>query len=358
MGYIPQNNKQQTKSNSKTLAEIDLHIHSTQSDGDWNPWEIAKYAINKGLKTIAITDHNTINGSLQLEKYLKETNQYNLLETIPGAEITTQLKGFKFHLLAYMNNPDPESIRTINTIFEEIKNIRINRKDILIRKMRSLGFHISEDDIKNKKDQYQNDYSIIKDIFKNEKNIHKLKEYEITTNKEQRQNIKKKIKTVLRIKYGIKNINDYYKNIKNIKKEDQVEEPYQKFFKTFIKSGTENYIKKEIIPFETVQKKLRKAKSLIVPAHPFSRYTYMDEERIKELINKGIDGIECYSISSKYWHRIELEKIAKKNDLILTGGSDFHSKISHYWIGQYNPKNLLTHEIIDKMKEQWETIYG
>ena len=78
-------------------ATVDLHIHTAASDGQYGPTEIVAMACSAGLKTIAITDHDSIAG---IQEALDAAERSGL-ELIPGVEINSEAKGRSFHVLGY-----------------------------------------------------------------------------------------------------------------------------------------------------------------------------------------------------------------------------------------------------------------
>ncbi|MEF9934464.1 MAG: PHP domain-containing protein [Clostridium sp.] len=80
--------------------KADLHIHTTESDGDLTPSEVVRYASYLGIDLIAITDHNTTRG---IEEAVSEGNNYSV-KVIPGIELSTRHKGRGIHILGYFKD--------------------------------------------------------------------------------------------------------------------------------------------------------------------------------------------------------------------------------------------------------------
>ena len=80
-------------------VEVDLHLHTTFSDGTCTPAEIVQKAVCRGLKTIAITDHDTTDG-LAVSRENADLYGVNL---IPGIEIGTKLNTDEIHILGYLS---------------------------------------------------------------------------------------------------------------------------------------------------------------------------------------------------------------------------------------------------------------
>ena len=77
---------------------VDLHIHTTYSDGLLTPKQVVKKACGLGLSAISITDHDTINGILPAMDQARECPE---LEVIPGIEFSTELNNEEVHILGY-----------------------------------------------------------------------------------------------------------------------------------------------------------------------------------------------------------------------------------------------------------------
>ena len=78
-----------------TTRPIDLHVHSTRSDGTYTPTQLVDYAIEKGLAAFALTDHDSVDGldeAIAYAKNLRQTNP-NVPEIIPGREFSTEYQG-------------------------------------------------------------------------------------------------------------------------------------------------------------------------------------------------------------------------------------------------------------------------
>ena len=88
------------------ISRIDLHIHSTASDGEYAPAEIVEMAYSIGLEVIAITDHDTVGG---IDEAM-EAAQRSGLEVIPGVEINAESKDQSIHILGYFINHRNESL--------------------------------------------------------------------------------------------------------------------------------------------------------------------------------------------------------------------------------------------------------
>ena len=87
--------------------KIDLHMHSNYSDGCMNVADLAKYAYNKSLNVVALTDHDTVLG---VNEMIKECDKYNI-RVIPAMELTTTYMGEDCHIVSLFKELTPELVR-------------------------------------------------------------------------------------------------------------------------------------------------------------------------------------------------------------------------------------------------------
>lgn len=78
---------------------IDLHVHSTASDGSYTPSELVHYAIEKGLIAFALTDHDTTSGIDEALNEAELINDFSPIKVIPGIELSAEYKGKDIHIL-------------------------------------------------------------------------------------------------------------------------------------------------------------------------------------------------------------------------------------------------------------------
>lgn len=120
---------------------IDLHVHSTASDGTCSPSELVELAIQKGLRAFALTDHDTTDGIDEALEAARDTD----LEVIRGIEFSTNYKGHDIHVVGLdMDHHDPKFMQTLAD-FKDGRNLR-NLK--MMEKMREHGIDISVEKLK------------------------------------------------------------------------------------------------------------------------------------------------------------------------------------------------------------------
>lgn len=119
---------------------VDLHIHTRCSDGGLSPGEVIEYAAARGIRTIAITDHDTIAGN---EPALEASVQAGV-EVIPGVEISTQWDGITFHVLGFGIRRITDAVRRT---FEFLEVSRRERNPRMVEKLRRLGIEVTMEEV-------------------------------------------------------------------------------------------------------------------------------------------------------------------------------------------------------------------
>lgn len=242
---------------------IDMHTHSTSSDGIYSPSELVDYAIKKGLSGIAITDHDTVNG---IEEAIKQASAYKDFIIIPGIELSTEYNNEEVHILGYMIDYKMEYLIKI---LQDLQDARNNRAIKIIDKLKKLEIKINYKDV---------------------------------------------IKISGEGAIGRPHI------ARSLIQKGYVQTIEEAFIK-YLAEGALAYVPKQKLTPICAINIIRKAGGFSVVAHPgLLKSTII----LNYLIDIGIDGIEVYY--SK--HTIEQSKkyleLAKKHNLFITGGSDFH----------------------------------
>ena len=125
------------------MKYIDLHVHSTASDGSYKPSEIVNYAIKKNLSAIALTDHDTTAG---IDEALAEAEKINsnagteIIKVIPGIELSAEHNGKDIHILGLNIDYKDEKFNEEVAIYRDSRNSR-NKK--MTEKLQELGFNIT-----------------------------------------------------------------------------------------------------------------------------------------------------------------------------------------------------------------------
>lgn len=286
---------------------IDLHIHSHFSDGELSPKEIIDEASKNGVSVISITDHDTIEAySEDLYNYAKEKN----IKIINGVEISTKIGNLGIHILGY--NIDINNKKLIKNLSLS-RNARHNYLINVGKKLTELGYIL---------------------------NIEKLEKIESVT----------KAHIALDIINNEKNNDQFLKTFKHIPNRGE-------FIETIMNEGCPAYVRKESITPKEASKLIKNVSGKVVLAHPVA-YKFEDNLEVEDVLNLineiKPDGIETYYIyinrnNNKINEIDKWNKIAKERNLLITIGSDFHTKDNiHPLIGLINEDLKLSDNIIEK----------
>ncbi len=121
---------------------IDLHTHTTASDGSLTPTELVVLAVERGISILALTDHNTVAG---LPEFMTAA-QGKPLRAIPGAELTCELEGEELHILA-LDIPRENFSAVTDLMAGRLREIRQSMVD-LTRRLQADGYAISYEEVR------------------------------------------------------------------------------------------------------------------------------------------------------------------------------------------------------------------
>lgn len=247
-------------------AKIDLHMHTTFSDGVFTPSELVRKAKDVGLNIISITDHDNINGLEEAISVGKEIG----VEVIPGVEISTDIDNKEIHLLGYfLNIHDAELQKYLNFFREE----RFHRAKRMVKKLNKLGMTISMDDV-----------------------------LEIANNSA----------------IGRPHVAIALTKLKQVAN-------YFEAFDRYIGDNCPAYERKIHVSPQSALKLISDAGGLSFIAHPSN----IDESILMHFIKAGIDGIEVVHPSHNQFQIKFYRGIVNHYCLLESGGSDFHGGIKN-----------------------------
>ena len=246
------------------MSKVDLHIHSTASDGRLSPAEIVCKSAEAGLTVIALADHDTVDG---IAPALEAAKAFPWLKVIPSVEISTDIPKGEVHVLGYfIDYTDCE----LQAALIRMRNSRQGRAQGMIAKLRNLGLPI----------EWQRVQEIAGPGSIGRPHI---------------------AQAMLEKGY-----------ISSIK---------EAFTKYISREGPAYVEREKMTPVEAVELILR-ATGLPVLAHPF---TVNDPEAmVIELKGGGLVGIEAYYDGYTAEEVNRLVSLADRHSLIATGGSDYH----------------------------------
>ncbi|MGW6460903.1 PHP domain-containing protein [Streptomyces sp. NPDC055078] len=267
---------------------IDLHTHSTASDGTDTPAELVRHAAAAGLDVVALTDHDTTRGHAEAIAALPPG-----LTLVTGAEISCALDGVSLHLLAYLFDPDEPALLSER---ELVRDDRVPRARAMVAKLRELGVPIEWDLVA----RIAGDGSVGRPH----------------------------IATAL-VELGV------------------VPTVSDAFTPEWIADGGRAHVTKhELDPFTAVRL-VKAAGGVAVFAHPAAvkRGRTVPEKAIAELAAAGLDGIEVDHMDHDLPTRERLRAFAADLGLLTTGSSDYHGSRKDVRLGEYTTDPEIYGEI-------------
>jgi predicted metal-dependent phosphoesterase TrpH len=124
-----------------SMPNIDLHAHTSESDGTLAPAEVVELAAERGLDVIAITDHDTTGGLREAE----EAGARGGVEIVPGLEFSAEYEGASLHVLAYWIDPEDPNLRTE---LRRLNDSRFRRGELMVERLHALGYDLSFDRVR------------------------------------------------------------------------------------------------------------------------------------------------------------------------------------------------------------------
>src|SRR6266478_5747219 len=116
----------------------DLHLHTFFSDGTYSPEEVAALAQKNGLKAVALTDHDTVEGCARMTVACQAAG----VEFIPATELTAEVNGHEIHFLGYFVDPGNEVFLRELAKFQEVRQRRISE---MTAKLNEVGIPLQAD---------------------------------------------------------------------------------------------------------------------------------------------------------------------------------------------------------------------
>ena len=248
--------------------KIDLHIHTTYSDGTFSPEMVIDTALECGLDVIALTDHDNILSHNVAFDYVKKNNIN--IEIIPGVEINTIYKGYEVHILGYFMD-------TLNSDFQNLmrtqQEARVKQTNEIIELLsKKAGIKLKFEDVK-----------------------------------------------ALVAEGGSIGRPHIARAITNAGGVNNVMEAYAKY----INDASNVYVQRKTVSPHEACEIIYEAGGIPVFAHPID--VEISDELAKELISYGLRGIEAYHRKHSPAVVEHYSSLAEKYGLIITGGSDFHA---------------------------------
>ncbi len=248
---------------------IDLHTHSTASDGTLSPTQLLQQADENGLTAVALTDHDTVAG---LDEFSAASRNHPSVVAVPGVEIAGHYHSSSLHIVGLWVD---WHLPVLDALLKNVRRNRRIRNQQILEELDRLGVPIEE------------------------KTVAEVAGGEVV---------------------GRPHIAAALVHHRHVETSKQA-------FEQFLGGGSPAYVQRQLPSPAEVIATIHEAGGTAVWAHPLGMRSWplsKLQNVLKQLLNAGIDGIE--GLYSEYTPEQEalLQKLAADYDLLLSGGSDFH----------------------------------
>lgn len=273
------------------MEYVDLHVHSTASDGSYPPIEVVDLAINAGLSSFALTDHDTVDGVSEAITYAKTKEE---IEVIPGIELSCYYGKREIHIVGlFVDYTDTAFLEEL----KKLKDARENRNIKMVQNFVDAGIKLTMEELRHGADN----------------------------------------SVITRAHFA------------RILVEKGICKDKNEAFDKYLGIGCPFYLPKPEVTPEHVMQLIINAGGLPILAHPYSYKLNKSEVEtlLDYLIPLGLVGMECYYSTYDEGQVSELRSMALRKNLLVSGGSDFHGVVKpdiSIGIGRGNlkvPKKLL-----------------
>jgi 3',5'-nucleoside bisphosphate phosphatase len=247
------------------VSGVDLHTHTTASDGTYAPAELVREAVRRGVRVLAVTDHDSIDA---VGPALLTARDHPPLEIVPGIEINTDDPGGEIHVLGYFLEHEASWLRDLLREFRDERAARVQR---IADRLTALGRPIDVEEV----------FALVQEGSAGRPHVAQVM-----------------------IRHG------YVGTVREA-------------FDRFLAVGKPAYVPhRKVAPREACEI-IRRAGGLAVVAHPV--FHDDPEAMVRGLAGTGfLDGIECYYAEHSPEQTARFLGLCRELDLLPTGGSDFH----------------------------------
>jgi predicted metal-dependent phosphoesterase TrpH len=246
---------------------VDLHSHTTASDGTLSPRELVRAAVRRGVRVLAITDHDSTDG---LAEALDEATRHPPLTIVPGLEINCDVPGAEVHILGYYVD---EAAAWFQDFLRAQRAERVARVHRIAGRLAELGMPIDPAEV----------FAIVKEGSAGRPHVAQVM-----------------------VQRG------YVKSVR------------EAFDRWLHANGPANVPRKRLTPSEAVRI-VRRAGGVPVFAHPGLAAR---DELVPELVAAGLMGIETYYAEHSATQTAHYADLCRQHGLVATGGSDYHGERS------------------------------
>jgi hypothetical protein len=273
---------------------IDLHTHSTASDGTLRPAELMRAAKEAGLSAIALTDHDTFDGLPEA----REEAQRLGVELVPGCELSLDYAGLPTHLLALFVDERPGKVVGELT---RVRQARALRNETMLEKLKAVGVHLRREDVERHASGVVGRPHMAQAML-----------------------------------------------------EAGVVRSFEEAFARFLGAGGLAYVPKAKLTPQEAIRAIHADGGLAVLAHPYllSQQPRQIESILAELAGVGLDGVEVYYTEHSDKYTALVSGLARNLGLLESGGSDFHGAVKPgVTLGRGRGGLFVRGELLEAMKQ-------
>lgn len=242
---------------------VDLHTHTTASDGSLSPSELVREAARAGVRVLAVTDHDSTDG---LAEALAEARRHPPLELVPGIELNTEADRFEIHILGYFIDWEVGWFQEVLRGFREERRGRVHR---MAERLAALGIPIDPEEV----------FALVREGSAGRPHVAQVM-----------------------VQHG------YVGSVGEA-------------FDRYLKHGGPAYVSYQKLPPEEAIALIRRAGGVPVLAHP----GFIDQDDlIPRLARAGLGGVECYYAAHTPAQIATFLRLTRELGLVATGGSDYH----------------------------------
>ncbi len=273
---------------------VDLHVHTTASDGVYTPGEMVRHAAESGLRAVAITDHDTAAGVAEAVRAAETFG----IEVVPGVEISAEFEDGACHVLGYFIDPAHGPLRAA---LAEAREGRDRRNREVLERLRGLGIELAMDDVRARAHGG----------------------------------------SVTRAHFAAAMLEKRY-----VRSWDEA-------FERYLGRGKPAYVYRERIEPEAAIGVVHGAGGLAVLAHPrqLNRPAAEVERFVEHLAGAGLDGLETQSPDHSAAYARRYRALAARLGLVEAGGTDWHGRAdSDIRLGVGTGAIRVPYAVVDAMK--------
>ncbi len=277
------------------MSRIDLHLHTTHSDGSFSTREVMDFATQAGVAALASTDHDIVDGVPEATAIGKELG----IEVVPGVEISSRLGDSELHILGYfLDWTDPLLAERLKTL----RDSRHLRNPRIVQRLNELGISITYDEV--------------------------------------------------RALAGTESVGRPH--IARLLMEKKLVTSAKEAFDRYLANGRPAFVDRDLPEPAEAVRWIREAGGVPVLAHPTWVRTSADGLRalVRDLKAVGLGGIEVHYSTHTPSQTTEYLDLAKHCDLLVTGGSDFHGVTKpDIEVGIGRGQLKVSHTLLDPLKK-------